>query len=83
MSEVAAEVDLLSACKKLNDERIYTWPAVRASTVHNVLNTPKTEVDSADAADKHESAERIGLVQGPQKVLQKLKWTEFIFVSVS
>lgn len=80
MSEVAAEVDLLSACKKLNDERIYTWPAVRASTVHNVLNTPKTEVDSAD---KHESAERIGLVQGPQKVLQKLKWTEFIFVSVS
>lgn len=50
------------------------------------LTPQKTEVDSADAADaadKHESAERIGSVQGPQKVLQKLKWTEFIFVSVS
>lgn len=29
MSGVVAEVDLLSACKKLNDERIYTWPTVR------------------------------------------------------
>lgn len=83
MSQVAAVVDLLSACKKLNDERIYTWSAVQASTVHNVLNTPKTKVDSADAANKHESAESVGLVWGPQKVQQKLKWTEFIFASVS
>lgn len=54
-----------------------------ASKVHNVLSTPETEVNSADAADKHESAERIGLVRGPQKVLQQLKWTEFIFVSIT
>lgn len=41
MSGVVAEVDLLSACKKLKDERIYTWPRVRGlqSSTVNVLYT--------------------------------------------
>lgn len=43
------------------------------SKVHNVLNIPETEINLADVANKHDSAERIGLVRGTQKVLQQLK----------